>query len=162
VLGALDCWAETLVEAATGTRRVRGDQLHVTLAFLGRRPVGDLAGVVGALREAATACEPFELEVDGWRETRSVGMLALGDPSGRADRLALDLHARLELLGIYRREDRGWLPHITVLRFRERPRLRPQLPALGRFAPSDAAAFLSRLHPSGARYEVLESALLGG
>ena len=35
-------------------------------------------------------------------------------------------------------------------------------PSFGRFAPSDAAAFLSRLHPSGARYEVLESTALGG
>jgi hypothetical protein len=28
---------------------------------------------------------------------------------------------------------------------------------MGTFVPSDAAAFLSRLHPSGARYEVLET-----
>ena len=29
--------------------------------------------------------------------------------------------------------------------------------SIGAVAPSDAAAFLSRLHPSGALYEVLES-----
>ena len=55
------------------------------------------------------------------------------------------------------REARPWLPHVTVVRFRERPRLDPPLPSLGRFAPSGAAAFLSRLHPTGARYEALES-----
>ena len=56
---------------------------------------------------------------------------------------------------------RPWLPHITVLRFRERPGLDPPLPTVGRFTPSGAAALLSRLHPSGARYEVLESCSLG-
>jgi 2'-5' RNA ligase len=104
----------------------------------------------------------MELEVVRGRETRSVGMLVLDDAGGAAGALASDLHERLERLGVYRREQRPWLPHVTMLRFRERPRLRPSLPDLGAFAPSDAAAFLSRLHPSGARYEVLESSALGG
>ncbi len=89
-------------------------------------------------------------------------MLVLSDPSGRATALAGDVQERLEELGIYRREGRPWLPHVTVARFRERPRLQPGPPPLGPFAPSDAAAFLSRLHPSGARYEVLQSCSLGG
>ena len=88
-------------------------------------------------------------------------MLVLDDPSGEATRLAERLHGRLEELGVYGREARPWLPHVTVLRFRERPRLAPPLPDVGAFAPSGAAAFLSRLHPSGARYEVLESCSLG-
>jgi 2'-5' RNA ligase len=104
----------------------------------------------------------MELEAVRWRETRSVGMLVLADTGGAAAALASDLHGRLEALGVYRPERRPWLPHVTVLRFRERPRLRPPVPELGPFAPSDAAAFLSRLHPTGARYEVLESSALGG
>jgi len=67
-----------------------------------------------------------------------------------------------ERLGVYEREARAWLPHVTVVRFRERPRLRPALHGLAPFVPSDAAAFLSRLHPSGARYEVLEAVPLTG
>ena len=35
----------------------------------------------------------------------------------------------------------------------------PPLPGTGTFVPSDAAAYLSRLHPTGAQYEVLESSL---
>jgi 2'-5' RNA ligase len=72
------------------------------------------------------------------------------------------VHARLEALGVYEPERREWLPHVTVLRFRERPRLRPRLPDLEPFMPSDAAVYLSRLRPGGAQYEVLESVLLGG
>jgi 2'-5' RNA ligase len=83
-------------------------------------------------------------------------MVVLLDRTGAAVGLAERLHERLEALGVYRRESRPWLPHLTVLRFRERPRLAPPLPETGTFVPSDAAAYLSRLHPSGARYEVLE------
>ena len=89
-------------------------------------------------------------------------MLALDDESERAEALARDLHSRLEALGVYEPERRRWLPHVTVLRFRERPRLRPALPDLEPFAPSDAAVYLSRLRPGGAQYEVLESVALGG
>ena len=149
-------------EALSGGRIVPREHLHVTLAFLGARPAPELATICGALRDAAAAAGAIELEPLRWRETRSVGMLVLTDHGGRAGALAADLHGRLEELEVYRREMRPWLPHVTVLRFRERPRLDPTVPAFGRFAPSDAAAFLSRLHPSGARYEVLESFALGG
>ena len=136
--------------------------LHVTLAFLGSRPGRELEPVVGALREAARRAGRPELEVRGYRETRSVGMLVCSDREGRAAAFADDLFRRLEALGVYRRERRPWLPHVTVTRFRERPRLDPELPVLGPFSPSDAAVYLSRLHPSGAQYEVLESCALGG
>ena len=83
-------------------------------------------------------------------------MLVLHDAEGEAARLAGRLHRLLEELGVYRPEQRPWLAHLTALRFRERPRLDPPLPETGTFVPSGAAAYLSRLHPTGARYEVLE------
>jgi len=137
------------------------DSFHVTLAFLGSRQRRELPGIVEVLRDAAGRAAPFTLEPLHYRETRSVGMLVLRDPSGEATRLADGVHDGLEALGVYERERRPWLPHVTVLRFRERPRLSPPLPRTGPFVPSGAAAFLSRLHPSGARYEVLESCSLG-
>jgi 2'-5' RNA ligase len=137
-----------------GVRRV--ESFHVTLAFLGSQPRSQLGAIVATLHDAAAGARPFTLSPVRYRETRSVGMLVFDDPTGEAARMAGAMHARLEELGCYRREARPWLPHVTVLRFRERPRLAPQLPEIGPFAPSEAAAFLSRLHPSGARYEVLE------
>ena len=89
-------------------------------------------------------------------------MLTCDDDGGRAAALADDLQERLAALGVYERERRRWLPHVTVVRFRERPRLQPAPPALEPFAPSDAAAYLSRLRPGGAQYEVLESVEVGG
>ena len=135
--------------------------VHITLVFLGGQPRPSLEPIVHVLREEAAATKPFRLEPARYRETRSVGMLVLADSSGEAAGLADRLQQRLEDSGVYRREVRPWLPHVTVVRFRERPRLDPPLPKLGPFAPSGAAALLSRLHPSGARYEVLESCSLG-
>jgi 2'-5' RNA ligase len=150
----LERWQERELR---GGRTVPRRNLHVTLAFLGRRPAGELPSVVSALAGAAARAVRPALAVERYRETRAAGMLVLADADARATALAHDVQARLEDLGVYRREDRPWLPHLTVLRFRARPHLRPPLPSLGPLVPSDAAAYLSRLHPSGARYEVLES-----
>ena len=138
------------------------DHLHVTLAFLGHRPARELESIIDALREAAGGAGEIRLTPSRYRETRSVGMLVLEDGGGRAAVLADEVQDRLERLGVYRREGRPWLPHLTVARWRERPRLRLEPPPVGTFVPSDAAAYLSRLHPGGARYDVLESVALGG
>ena len=153
VLDVLEGWRDGHLG---GGRAVVRDALHVTLAFLGARPARELPSIVGALRDAVAGSGPPALEPRAWRETRSVGMVVLTDVGGEATALAGRLHARLETLGVYRPEARAWLPHVTVLRFRERPRLSPPLPETGTFVPSGAAAYLSRLHPSGVRYEVLE------
>jgi 2'-5' RNA ligase len=160
ILALLARWQEP--ELAGGGRIVPPEHLHVTLAFLGSRPATEVDAICRVLAECASRTASFELEVERYRETRSVGMLVLRDDSGRASALAADVQRGLEELGVYRREERPWLPHVTVLRYRERPHLQPELPRLGRFDPSDAAAYLSRLHPSGAQYEVLESFALGG
>ena len=89
-------------------------------------------------------------------------MLVLEDEAGAAKTLAERLFERLEEIGVYRREQRPWLPHVTVLRFRSPPRFDPPVPALGTFSPSDAAVYHSLLRPSGAQYDVLETVALGG
>jgi 2'-5' RNA ligase len=159
---ALDALQEWQSEQIRNGRPVARDHLHVTLAFLGHRPVEELEPILGALRETAAAAGPIRLVPEGYRETRSVGMLVLRDLGGQATRLAEDLQGRLERLGVYEREQRQWLPHLTVVRFRERPRLQPPLPDLGEFSPSDAAAYHSVLRSSGAQYVVVESFALGG
>jgi RNA 2',3'-cyclic 3'-phosphodiesterase len=159
VLDEIERWQR---EQLAGVRLVPREHLHVTLAFLGHRPEEELEPIVGTLRGAAADAEEIRLTPVRYRETRSVGMLVLEDDDGRAALLARDVQERLERLGVYRSEGRPWLPHLTVARWRERPRLRPEPPPRRTFVPSDAAAYLSRLHPGGARYEVLESVALGG
>jgi RNA 2',3'-cyclic 3'-phosphodiesterase len=159
VRGLVD-WQRRL--PSVDARLVPPENLHVTLAFLGHRPVGDVDVVTAALRESAAGAGPPVLTVARYRETRSVAMLVFDDEGGRVTALAEDLHRRLERLGVYEPEKRRWLPHLTVLRFRSPPRLRPELPELGPVSPSEAAVYHSVLRPGGAQYEVLESVALGG
>ncbi|HKB19487.1 MAG TPA: RNA 2',3'-cyclic phosphodiesterase [Gaiellaceae bacterium] len=148
--------------SADRVRTVPAENLHVTIAFLGSRPAGEVGAIAEALRAAVDGVAKPVLTPVWYRETRSVGMLVFGDAEGRAARIAEDAHRRLERLGVYEPESRKWLPHVTVVRFRERPRFQPSIPDLGPVTMSDAAVYMSRLRPDGAQYEVLESVPLGG
>ena len=158
VLDRLERWqAEHLAGRIVGR-----NNLHITLAFLGSRPASEVPQIAGALAEAATGIGTIDLAARRYRETRSVGMVVLDDQTGEGGRLAERVFDGLEGLGVYEREKRPWLPHVTVLRFRSAPKLEPPVPELGVFSPSDAAVYISRLRPSGAQYDVLESVPLGG
>jgi 2'-5' RNA ligase len=158
VLDRLQAWQD---EQLSGRIVPRGN-LHATLAFLGSRPATELPEITAALVEASRDAGEIVFSPRRYRETRSVGMLVFDDQSGEGRRLAGRLYDGLERLGVYRREKRPWLPHVTVLRFRSPPKLDPVVPELGTFGPSDAAVYMSRLRPSGAQYEALETVALGG
>lgn len=163
VVASIVEWQERELRGGQRGRIVPPGNLHITLAFLGSRHAGELPTILRVLEDAARDAAAPSFEVVRWRERRAAGMLELRDSTGTtAARLAGRVQGELADLGLYKLENRDWLPHVTVLRYRDPPHLSPQLPELGPIVPSDAAAFLSRLHPSGARYEVLESFSLGG
>jgi 2'-5' RNA ligase len=143
-------------------RLVPAQNLHVTLAFLGHRPAGELSGIVMQLCAASAAARPAELRPLRYRETRSVGMIVLTDTGGVASALADDLQGRLERLGVYRREGRSWLPHVTVLRRPERGGEQPELANRCSIHVVRSALYRSSLAAGGARYDALETAALGG
>jgi RNA 2',3'-cyclic 3'-phosphodiesterase len=158
----LDRIVEWQSEHLRDGRIVPREHLHVTLAFLGGRPAAELPAIAAALETAAREAGEMAFSPRRYRETRSVGMLVLDDETKESARLAGRLFDGLEELGVYERERRPWLPHVTVLRFRTAPKLEAPVPELGTFSPSDAAVYISRLRPSGAQYDVLESVALGG
>jgi 2'-5' RNA ligase len=158
----LAAWQSRELAGLRDARLVPPGNLHVTLAFLGRRPTADVEPVLGVLREVARVGERPLLAAGRYRETRSVGMVLLDDEDGRAARIAEGVGEGLERLGVYERERRRWLPHVTVLRFRRAPRAKPLLPHLGEVSPSEVALYHSVLRPSGAQYEILQSVPLGG
>ena len=89
-------------------------------------------------------------------------MVVLDDIGGAAAEMAADVHERLRELGVYEPERRTWLPHVTVVRFRENPQFEPGPPPRDAFSPSGAAVYLSRLRPTGAEYVVVQRFGLGG
>ena len=160
---ALVGWQLAALGEVPGARLVSPASLHLTFAFLGERPAAEVAMIAAEVREAAARARlPVRLTPLRYRETGSVGMLELADEGGRATALAADVQERLAGLGIATGEGRPWLPHITVLRFRVRPRLNPAPPAIGPCVPSDAALYHSRLRSGGAQYDVIDSFALGG
>jgi 2'-5' RNA ligase len=159
----LVAWQRDELADAGGVRVLPRENLHITIAFLGRRPAADADRIVEALPTPAARARRPVLAPTRYRETRTVGMVVLDDEDGRASALADEVFTALEALGVYEREKRDWLPHVTVIRFRGRPpRLTPSVPDLGSFSPSEVALYHSVLRPTGAQYEILESVALGG
>ena len=154
-------WQAAELSGARG-RVVPPENLHVTLAFLGSRPEREVGAIAAELRAASGLAGPVELRPERYRETRGVGMIACRDVTGAATELAEALAGRLERLGVYRRQARPWLPHITVLRFREREGLRPELPNMCSIHVVRSALYRSSPGAGGARYDALETAVLGG
>lgn len=110
--------------AWTGEKWVREENLHVTLAFLGRVEEGSLAGLLQRLDGALAEVEAFDLHLRGIKPVparRRSKMLwaALDDPDGACARLAA---AIVSAAGLETGEPhRPFKPHITLARAR-RPR----------------------------------------
>ena len=157
-----DVVVEALVELATAGAAPAASCRRPTCTSRSRSSApglhGELESICAVLGEAAGEAAPPRLRRSSATARRAASACS-SSPTRPATALCSPAGSTSELaeLGVYEPERRTWLPHVTVLRFRERPRLQPPLPELGAFAPSGAAAFLSRLHPSGAVYEVLES-----
>jgi RNA 2',3'-cyclic 3'-phosphodiesterase len=166
-IGEVEAWQREHLHGAVnpgaaGGRIVPPANLHVTLAFLGSRPADEVPAIAGALAEEAAAAGPVQLRPVGYRETRSVGMIVCEDVTGAATELAAALQERFEQLGAYRRETRPWRPHVTVLRFKDRPGLSLPGENIRSIDVVRAALYASVLRPSGAQYDVLETVALGG
>lgn len=158
----LVAWQTKAFAGVADIRVVSPQNLHVTLVFLGSRARSELEAIDAELRAAAEVAAPPVLEALRYRETGSVGMVVLGDEDGVAASLQADLSARLDRIGVYRPETRAWTPHVTVVRFRRRPRLRLDPPELGRVSPSEVGSYTSRLRRDGAQYEIRATVPLGG
>jgi 2'-5' RNA ligase len=149
--GELGRWSAEL-HRICGGRRVRDEQLHVTLAFLGRvllerlpelRALADsLSGPGFTLRFDAPGC---------WPRKRLVWAAPAKLPDG-LNRLAGGLASVLRAAGL-EVDDRPYFPHVTLLRDAERH----VLPELGGFEwrVRDFVLVESRLQSTGSTYQVI-------
>jgi RNA 2',3'-cyclic 3'-phosphodiesterase len=167
-------WSETeLTDPAL--RRVPAESLHITLAFLGNRPLDDVERITEAMEEAAD--RPVLLELGGPVGRPSRGrprLLALPVLHGPVPGLQERLSEILSFERLYRPEKRPFWPHVTVARVRAEGRgSRRPMPVEAPSGPSPTAGtgwfdgvrislYRSELQPSGARYVPLAQVQLPG
>ena len=152
-------------------RWTRAEAYHVTLRFLGPTRREQVAGLAGAVREAAAAVAPFALRLgalNGFPEPRRARIVVVDlEPAGPITALAAAVERAVVAEG-FAPEERAFHPHLTLGRVRERRRRGPLLDAsLGPAepAPFDVASlvfFQSTLGPGGSQYTPLERIPLGG
>jgi RNA 2',3'-cyclic 3'-phosphodiesterase len=141
-------------------RPVAEDALHLTLAFLGRRPADDVAAVERVLHAATGPAPRLSLAGAVLLPPRRARVLcaALDDPDGTLGALQSRVSDGLAAAGVYVPEKRAFRAHATVARLRPReraPRTVSVVPEPLEFCGEALTLFESRLHPHGARYEPL-------
>lgn len=148
-------------------RPVPARGMHLTLAFLGHRPLDDIEPAGEAIRASAPAAAPA-LALGGalWLSPRRPHVLtvALEDPSGAL----AELHDRVvesmvDAIG-FEPERRVFRPHVTVARVRQGAA--PRTDGLGpapkaEFAGEAVTLYRSYLGARPVRHEVVERVALG-
>jgi RNA 2',3'-cyclic 3'-phosphodiesterase len=122
---------EALADAARGlpvvgkVRLMPPANIHLTLKFLGDVSQEDLGRLAEVLEPVRERHEPFEAGISGFGafpSTRRARILWAGIGEGAEELCALarDVEESLEPLG-FEREDRTYVPHLTLGRARGRP-----------------------------------------
>ena len=178
VCDELSAWARSAVRAArmpAGARVLDDGSLHLTLCFLGNRPVAEIDALADALGACAEhACE-LCVGAPLWLPPRRPRALAveIAERGGELARLQAELSAALAQAGTWVPERRRFRAHVTVARMRggERGPARPARPARPaqpvlpatpplRFVAPSVGLYRSWLAPAGASYECIASRAL--
>jgi 2'-5' RNA ligase len=165
---ALAAWAREAVADDAGLRLVDPDFIHLTMAFLGHRPLDEVEPLAALVAGLAPAAEAIDLRTAGglWLSPRRPHVLtvAVEDVAGALGRLHERLWDALEEGFDVVRERRRFRPHLTVARVRRGwpAPSRALPPSPERPLPAEALT-LYRSHLGGggpARYEPVERAPL--
>jgi 2'-5' RNA ligase len=165
----LAAWARTAVagEDERGARLLAPETMHMTLCFLGSRPIEELTPIAAAVQALSGFCAELSLGAPLWLPPRRPRALALAvhDRDGELARLHGSVVQTLGQAIDWRPERRRFRAHITVARLgRERSREgRSRAGGEPSLAPTPQLSFTARqvvlyrswLAPAGASYEPL-------
>jgi 2'-5' RNA ligase len=165
---ALVGWQARALAGRPELRAVAPAALHVTLAFLGSRPLDEIDPIAAAVGEAVAGLPAARLTPLAARPLPRRGprlfALDLEDAGGGAGEVHAAVSDALAAAGVYTSEKRPFWPHLTVARVRLGARAVAPLeepPPAEEFEASEVVLYRSHLSPRGARYEALGRARLG-
>ncbi len=163
---AIGWWGREARRESGPMRLVDADLLHVTLAFLGSRPVGEIDAVAAATLASAAPVDGLGIGAPLWLPRRRPRLLAVEvhDDEGALrvvhDALVEALQEEID----WAPERRAFHPHITVARMSAgsapRARVLPPTPAAV-FSGEALTLYRSWLSPTGASYEALARVSMG-
>lgn len=171
----LSAWARSALRGArspggraSSVRVLDPELLHVTLCFLGERPLAEVAALDEALAECASPVGELQLGAPVWlppRRPRTLGVEVRDGETGDPVESLAALHgALLDTLARtcgFKSERRRFRAHVTLARMKDSrgrgyalERALPPTPALS-FTPEEIVLYRSWLSPAGASYEAL-------
>jgi RNA 2',3'-cyclic 3'-phosphodiesterase len=154
--------------AGRSLRLLNPGSLHLTLCFLGNRPVEEISAIAAALCACAAPIGELSVGAPLWLPRARPRTLAvtIHDDGGDLARLQTEVAAAIRDATAWEPQRTRFRAHITVARTRGRPPTAwspagqgdplPATPQL-RFTPESVTLFRSRLSPGGAIYEALAS-----
>ncbi len=158
---------DQLRQSQAGVRWVKPGSIHLTLKFLGNilpEQVDEIAAAVAQLvrdEPPITLCAAGLGAFPSPRKPRVI-WVGLGGEVDRLANIQAGLEKALEPLG-FAREDRGFRPHLTIGRVKDRRRLQSlieamstlELPEFNSFDGNEIILYKSDLRPTGAIYTKL-------
>lgn len=159
-------WQENYLAGHHSLRLTPVEQLHVTLIFIGQAGENERDLAVAQLEELAPPAvfEVTATGIIGLPRGRSPRVIAAEcvEPSGRLAAIHKELAAGFVAKGLYKREKRPFLPHVTIARARGRTLLNPEEihPEPVKFTAVRVTLYNSILKASGALHEALKTVQL--
>jgi 2'-5' RNA ligase len=159
---ALVEWQARAVAGRPELRPVAPAALHVTLAFLGQRPVAEIDAIADAVEGAVHGLAPARLTPLAAkpvpRRQPRLFALDLDDEDGHAAAVNAAITRALVAGGYYEPERRAFWPHVTVARVGRAERAAAPLtdpPPEQPFTAREVVLYRSHLGRGPARYEAL-------
>jgi 2'-5' RNA ligase len=153
-----------------GLRALAASSLHLTLCFLGSRPVGEIDALAVAVGDCDELACKLSVGAPLWLPMRRPRALAveIHDRGGELVRLHARVSEALSSVSRWQPERRRFRPHVTLIRVghgaggarrpssdrASREQALPATPRIG-FTPEAIVLYRSWLAPEGASYEAL-------
>jgi 2'-5' RNA ligase len=159
----------TLEDRASGVKPVDPELYHVTVAFLGDTPRGEVGPIADAVREGAQGLGPHEGTARGlgaFPDPSRASVVWVGVDGTRLTPLAEGVREALDARGIGYDDRHDFHPHVTVARLRDEEDLTTltqphERTDFGAFPVDRVVLYESNLTPDGPEYEALETVRLG-